>query len=149
MALGGVDGVGMELNREDIDPPWREEDRLDKFERKFYEGFMGQNWTEINGELGTMREYMYRDIKVTLFINIQRLQWAGHLARMDENRIPMRIFLQRLYDKRRRGTPKMGWEKAVGEDAERLLKVKSWKTKAKDRNFWRRCINEAKTRVEL
>lgn len=129
----------------------REEDMLDKFERKILRRIYGP---KLDGDRWRIRYNeeiydMYKDIKVTTFIKIQRLQWAGHLIRMDENRIPKKVLQQTIYGKRRRGKPKRRWEEAVREDAESLLKVKPWKTKAKDRDFWRRCINEAKARFGL
>jgi hypothetical protein len=42
------------------------------------------------------------------------------------------------------GKPGKRWEDAVREDSVKLLVMKAWETKAKDRQFWRQHIEEAK-----
>ena len=48
----------------------------------------------------------------------QRISWLGHLERMEENRMPKKIFTQELEETRRRGRPR----KARREEVERDLK---------------------------
>jgi len=46
----------------------------------------------------------------------QRISWLGHLKRMEEDRIPKKIFTQELEGTRQRGRPRKGWREAVERD---------------------------------
>jgi hypothetical protein len=62
---------------------------------------------------------------------------------------PKKALQQTIYGKRATGKPGKRWEDAVQEDSIKLLGTKAWKTKAKDRQFWRQCIEEAKAQYGL
>jgi hypothetical protein len=47
---------------------------------------------------------------------------------------------QTIYGKRAVGKPRKRWEDAVQDDSTKLLGTKAWKTKAKDKQFWRQRI---------
>jgi hypothetical protein len=53
------------------------------------------------------------------------------------------------FPRRAVGKPKKRWEDAVQEDSVKLLGTKAWKTKAKDRQFWRQHIEETKAQYGL
>ena len=44
-----------------------------------------------------------------------RLQWAGHVERMVDDRLPKRAAQLREQGRRRRGTPMLKWEDCVRE----------------------------------
>jgi hypothetical protein len=88
-------------------------------------------------------------MKVTEFIKFRRLQWAGHVIRTEENRMPKKALQQTIHGNRRVGKPRKRWEDGMREDAVELLGIRAWKTKAKDREFWRQRIEEAKARYGL
>ncbi|PSN57573.1 hypothetical protein C0J52_00494 [Blattella germanica] len=95
---------------------------------------------------GPVQEELYRlynnnDISTT--IQLQRLQWAGHIIRMEGSRIPKKILFSQIEGRR----PRDRWIDAVTRDANTLLKTKRWKTIAKDRMKWRQMIKEAKARL--
>ena len=50
------------------------------------------------------------------WIKEQRISWLGHLERMEEYRIPKKIFTQELEGTRRRGRPRKGWREEVERD---------------------------------
>jgi len=59
----------------------------------------------------------------------QRISWLGHLERMEEDRMPKKIFTQKLEGTRRRGRPRKiwkeifkCWERDVGESWWRIEK---------------------------
>jgi hypothetical protein len=56
------------------------------------------------------------------FIKARRLDWLGHVERMDAKRMPWKVLYEKIYTKRVRGKPKLRWF-AVREDL-RILKVK-------------------------
>jgi len=69
------------------------------------------------------------------WIKWQRISWLGHQERMEEDRMPKKIFIQELEGTRRRGRPRRGWK----EEAERDLQVlggRRWTELATDRKKW-------------
>jgi len=50
---------------------------------------------------------------IVKWIKGQMISWLGHLERMEEDRIPKRIFTQELEGTRRRGRPNKGWTEEV------------------------------------
>jgi len=50
----------------------------------------------------------------------QRISWLGHLERMEEDRMPKKIFTQELEGSRRRGRPMKRWREEIERDLEVL-----------------------------
>jgi hypothetical protein len=80
-------------------------------------------------------------------IKLKRLQWAGHVHRMEGKRIPKRILESNFIGKRPVGKPRKRWINAVEIDSKEILKVKNWIREALDRQVWRRYLKEAKARL--
>jgi len=53
---------------------------------------------------------------IVKWIKGQRISWLGHLERMEEDRMPKKIFTQELEGTRRKGRPKKGWREEVERD---------------------------------
>lgn len=70
---------------------------------------------------------IYKWPPLSLYARLQGLQWEGHVARMEENRIPKRSLNPKMYDKRPLGIPKKRSENEANEDARKLLQIRSWK----------------------
>jgi len=62
----------------------------------------------------------------------QRISWLGHLERMEEDRLPKKIFPQELEWSRRRGRPRKKWKEEVERDL-RVLGVRRWRELVADR----------------
>jgi hypothetical protein len=62
----------------------------------------------------------------------QRISWLGHLERMEEDRMPKKIFTQELEGMRRRGRPRKGWKEEVEKDLQ-VLGVRRWRKLVTDR----------------
>ena len=60
-----------------------------------------------------------------------------------------KVLQQIIHSKRRVGKPREMWEDGVRDDGIMLLGMQASKTKAKDREFWKQCIEGAKARCEL
>jgi hypothetical protein len=90
-----------------------------------------------------------KDMKVTEFIKFRRLQWAGHIIRMEEHVTSKKALQQTIHCKRRVGNPRKRCEDGVREDAVELLRIWAWETKAKDREFWGQHIEQTKARYGL
>jgi hypothetical protein len=80
-------------------------------------------------------------------IKIQRLEWLGHVIRMNETRSVKKIFEGKLEGRRGKGRPRLRWINNVKDDL-RKLGVKRWRTKALDREEWASIIGEAKAKLK-
>ncbi|KAJ4429788.1 hypothetical protein ANN_21992 [Periplaneta americana] len=77
----------------------------------------------------------------------RRLEWAGHVYRMEGNRIPKKILEGKIHGKRPIGRPKNRWIDAVTIDSQVYLGTTAWRRLAQDRDSWRKKIEEAKARL--
>jgi hypothetical protein len=74
----------------------------------------------------------------------QRISWLGHLERMEEDRMPKKIFTQELERRRRGGRPRKGWKEEVERDLQ-VIGVRRWRELVTDRKRWRDIVRQAKT----
>jgi len=88
----------------------------------------GQWRIETNEELRTK----YKSQDIVTEIKIRRLEWLGHVIRMNETGPVKKICEGKLEG---RGRPRLRWINNV-EDNVRKLGVKRWRTKALDREEW-------------
>ena len=93
-----------------------------------------------------MHHRLWRN-KYGSFIKCQRIRWLGHIDRMQDTAIPKKIY-GKLYATRGRGRPKMRWLDNVSMDL-RKMDVKEWRDRARNREAWRRIVQEAKVHPEL
>jgi transcription termination factor 2 len=103
----------------------------------------GQWRIKTNEELIT--KYKSQD-SITI-IKIRRLEWLGHIIRMDETRCVKKIFEGKLDGRRGRGRPRLRWINDVKDDLMKLG-VKRWKTKTLDRVEWASIVREAKAKLK-
>jgi hypothetical protein len=73
----------------------------------------------------------------------QRISWLGHLEKMEENRMPKKIFTEELEGSRRRGRPRKGWREEAERDLQ-VLVVRRWREVVIDREKWRGIVRQAK-----
>jgi hypothetical protein len=57
---------------------------------------------------------------IVKWIKGQRMSWLGHLERMEEDRMPIKIFTQELEGTRQRGRPRKEWREEVKRDIQVL-----------------------------
>jgi hypothetical protein len=84
---------------------------------------------------------------IVRFIKAQRLQWFGHVERMNETAMPNRKLQGKIYMTRKRGRPRLTWLEGVYDDLHKM-KVKGWGGKM-NREEWRQIIQVAKAHHEL
>ena len=77
------------------------------------------------------------------WIKGQRISWLGYLERMEEDRMPKKIFTQELEGTRRRGRPRKGWREEEERDLQ-VLGVRSWRELVIDREKCRGIVRQAK-----
>jgi hypothetical protein len=53
--------------------------------------------------------------------------WAGHIIRMEEERIPKKVLNGNFYTTRPVGRPRIRWADVVQRDALQLLGIRGWR----------------------
>jgi hypothetical protein len=85
---------------------------------------------------------------IVKWITGQRISWLGHLERMEEDRMPKKIFTEELEGTRRRGRPRNGLREEVERDLQ-VLGVRRWRELVIDRDKWRSIVRKAKAHSGL
>jgi hypothetical protein len=67
---------------------------------------------------------------------------------MEEDRMPKKIFTQKLEGTRRRGRPRKGWREKMERDLH-VLEVRRWRELVIDREKWRGVVRQAKAHSRL
>ncbi|GFS82931.1 hypothetical protein TNCV_1568171 [Trichonephila clavipes] len=96
----------------------------------------------------TLNSRRATSLLVRLVEEEERLKWAGHLARMNEDRSYKKIFLAKPMGNRPRRRLPLRWIDCVEKDIN-ILKVKNWKTVTKSRDAWRKLLEKARTHPGL
>ena len=86
---------------------------------------------------------LYRDPDIVGDIKRKRLEWIGHVLRMERGRTARRILEEKPEGRRKVGRQRLRWLDGVEEDL-RLLRVKRWRQKAMNREEWAVVLKEAK-----
>jgi len=81
------------------------------FERKIFRRIYGPKYEDGEWKSRTNRELEERSKgeNIVKWKNGQRISWLDHLERMEEDRMPKKIFTQELEGTRRRGRARKGW----------------------------------------
>lgn len=127
-----------------------DEQTLLVFERRLLRTIFGgvkidNNWRRrFNHELYEL----YGEPDIVKFIKINRLRWFGHVLRMGEERVPLKMLDGHPDGTRRAGRPKGRWKDAV-ESNLKSLRISDWRTLARNRSGWKSMLEEAKTKKWL
>jgi len=106
----------------------REEQAVLIFEREIFRRIYGAKYENGEWKSGTNRELeeMSKGENIVKWIKGQRVSWLGHLERMEEDRMPKKIFTRELEGTRRRGRPRKRWKEEVERDLQ-VLGVRRWR----------------------
>jgi hypothetical protein len=119
------------------------------WERKILRKIYGT--TKENGQwrIKTKAKLMtkYKAPNIVNVIKFRRLEWLGHVVRMNESRSVKKIFEGKLEGGRGRGRHRLKWINDVEDDL-RKLGVKRWRTKTLERDEWASIIEEAKAKLK-
>jgi len=91
---------------------------------------------------------LYKEPNIVDDIKIRRLEWVGHIIRMEE-RIPKKVLNRNFHTTTPVGRPRTRWANVVQRDALQLPGTRGWRRRATNRDEWRRLVREAKARKGL
>ena len=80
---------------------------------------------ELREETGVQRSLTERLV-------MSRLQWAGHVERMADDRLKKRATELREEGRRRRGRPRLRWEDCDKRDVRKAGEEEDWEKKTRD-----------------
>jgi len=100
----------------------KKEQALLIFERKIFRRIYGPKYEDGEWKIRTNRELeeLNKGENIVKWIKGQRISWVGHLERMEEDRMPKKIFTQELEGTIRRVRPRKGWREEVERDLQVL-----------------------------
>jgi len=104
------------------------------FQRKIFTRIYGPKCEKGEWKSRTNRELeeMSKGDNIVKWIKGQRISWFGHLERMEEDRMPKKIFTQELEGTRRKGRPRKRWKEEAERDLQ-VLGVRRWRELVADR----------------
>jgi hypothetical protein len=116
-----------------------------KILRKIYGPKCKQGVWRIRTNLELQNMYWSPDIVTE--IKVRRLEWLGHVIRMDGARMAKKVFVSKPKGRRDVGRPKLRWLDDVEHDI-KALGMRRWRIKAQDRNEWTAIKREAKVKLK-
>jgi hypothetical protein len=124
----------------------REEHRLRVFENRFLRRIFGPKRDEVMGEWRNVHSeelnnlYSYPDI--IRQVKSRRMRWAGHVARIGEERKVYKVLVGKPEGKRPLGRPRRRWEDGIRMDVKKIgLGGVDWIRLAQDRDRWRAVVS--------
>jgi len=128
----------------------KEEQAVLVFERKILRRIYGPKYENGKWKSRTNQELeeTSKVENIVKWIKGQRISWLGYLERIEEDRMPKRIFIQELEGTRRRGRPRRGWKDEVERDLQ-VLEVRRWRELVTDRKKWNDIVRQAKAHSGL
>jgi hypothetical protein len=75
---------------------------------------------------------MYKSSDILTEIKVRRLEWLGHVTRMEDTRLPKMVLNAKPEGRRGVGRPRLRWLDDVEADT-KVLGVKRWRIKAQGR----------------
>jgi len=120
----------------------KEEKALLIFERKIFRRIYGPKYEDGEWKSRTNRELeeISKGENIVKWIKGQRISW-GHMERMEEDRMPKKIFTEEVQGTKRGGRPRKGWR---GVRVLKVLGVRRWRELVTDRRKWRDFVRQAK-----
>jgi len=142
--------TGSVVRSRSVDLTKKEGQALLIFERKIFRRIYGPRYENGEWKRRTNRELekMSKGENIVKFIKGQRLSWLGHLERMEDDRMPKKIFTQELEGTKRRGRPRKGWKEEIERDLQ-VLGVRRWRELVADRKKWKDIVRQAKAHSGL
>jgi transcription termination factor 2 len=127
----------------------REERRLRVFENRVLRRVFGPKRDELTGEWRKLHNEelnnLYSSPSIVQVVKSRRMRWAGHVARMGEERGVHRVFVGKLEGKRPLGRPRRRWKDNIKMDSQEDGGGRGdWMELAQDRDRWRALVSTVK-----
>ena len=124
----------------------REERKLRVFENMVLRRIFGPNRDEVAGEWRRLHNEELNDLysspNIVRVIKSRRMRWAGHVARMGEERGEYRVLVGKKEGKRPLGTPRRRWVGNIRLDLQEVgCGYVDWIGLAQDRDRWRTLVS--------
>jgi hypothetical protein len=90
---------------------------------------------------------VYRSPDIVTEKKVRKLEWLGHIIRMDGARMAKKVFVSKPKGRRDIGRQKLRWLDDVEDDI-KSRGIRRWRIKAQDRNEWTAIKREAKVKLK-
>jgi hypothetical protein len=124
----------------------REERKLKVFEMRVLRRIFGPRRDEVMGKWWRLHKEELNDLysspNILRVIKSRRMRWAGHVARMGEERVVYRILVTKPEGKRPVGRPRRRWVDNIRMDLQEVrCDYVDWIGLAQDRDRWRTLLS--------
>ena len=124
----------------------REERKLRVFENMVLRRIFGPRREEVTGEWRRSHNEELNDLysspNIVRVIKSRRMRWAGHVARMGEERGVYRVLLGKPEGRRPLGRPRRRWVDNIRMDLQEVVcRFMDWIWLAQDRDRWRTLVS--------
>jgi len=124
----------------------REERKLREFENMVLRRIYGPRRDEVTGEWRRLHNEELNDLysspNIVVVIKWKRMRWAGHVARMGEERRVYRVLVGKPEGERPMGRPRYRWVDNIRMDLQEVgCGYMEWIGLAQDRDRWRTLVN--------
>jgi len=123
-----------------------EERKLRMFENMVLRRIFVPRRDEVTGEWRRLHNEELNDFysspSIVRVIKLRRMRWAGHVARMDEEREVYRLLVGKLEGRRPLGRPRHRWVDNIRMDLQEVgCGFMDWIGLAQDRDRWRMLVS--------
>jgi hypothetical protein len=123
----------------------KEERRLRLFENRVLRRVFGPKMDEVTGEWRKLHNEELNDLyslpNIVRVVKLRRMKWAGHVARMGENRGVHRVLVGKPEGKRPLGRRRRRWKDNIQMDLQEVGGGRGdWMELGQDRDRWRALV---------
>jgi len=127
----------------------REERRLRVFENRVLRRVFGPKRDEVKGEWRKLHNEELNNLNclpnIVRVVKSRRMRWAGHVARIEEDRGVQRVLVGKPEGKRPLGRPRRRWEDNIKMDHQEVGGGRGdWMELAQDRGRWRAIVGKVR-----
>ena len=102
----------------------------------------GHRRDEVMGEWRRLNNDFYSSPNIVWVIKSRRMRWAGHVARIDEERVGYRVLVGKPEGRRPLGRPRRRWVDNIRMDLQEVgCGYMDWIGLAQDRDRWRTLVS--------